>query len=168
MKTVPLHGKKAAGRVALVDDEDYDLVMQYRWHLWEEVHDGRVSGPYALAGDNDAEHYTLMRMHCLIMGLKGVDHVDRNGLNNQRFNLRPASLNEQAWNTGPRRGSSRFKGVSWYKPYGTWRAYIMAHRQRHHLGYFLDEEDAARARDVAARKFHGEFAYLNFPDDLLP
>jgi len=83
MKTVPLHGKKAAGRVARVNDEDYDLVMQYRWR----VHDPdprpgrRRNGPYAVTSVGRSG---VLRMHCLIMGVNGVDHRDHDGLNNQR------------------------------------------------------------------------------------
>src|SRR5580704_8392166 len=94
METVPLHGKKAAGRVALVDDEDYELVMQYRWHVWETPPTAtrRGTGPYARAniGYGRSERRSAA-MHCLIMGQRGIDHIDHDTLNNQRSNLRPAS-----------------------------------------------------------------------------
>ena len=76
VKTVSLHGKKAAGRVVLVDDEDYDLVAGYRWHVVEQQRRGRSGGPYAgttLRIDSRTTGPTIL-MHCLIMGCLGVDH----------------------------------------------------------------------------------------------
>jgi len=162
MKTVPMRGKKAAGRVALVDDEDYDLVMQYRWYVYEEIRNGRPHGPYALAWPNGV----MTRMHVLVMGVRGVDHANRNGLDNRRENLRPATGSQ---NQGNRRSvpgsSSRYKGVSWHKQRRKWRASIRPPGGPHrHLGLFADEEDAARVYDAAAREAFGSFACLNFPD----
>src|SRR6185437_13748204 len=92
MKTVPLGGKNARGRVVLVDDEDYELVSQYRWHVLEQVEPGRRPvGPYAKTTRKLNGRYVTIRMHILIMGRKGIDHRDHNGLNNQRSNLRIAT-----------------------------------------------------------------------------
>src|SRR5258708_9050696 len=66
MRTVPLHGKKAAGRVAVVDDEDYELVSPYRWHVLENPRPGRINGPYAAAG------HSHVLMHNLILGVKAL------------------------------------------------------------------------------------------------
>jgi|ERR1022692_1609203 hypothetical protein len=172
MRTIPLHGAKAAGRVALVDDEDYDLVMRYRWHA-REVTRGptrRTSGPYASVTINQGNgKFITIPMHALITGWPQTDHKDHDGLNNQRFNLRPASRSQNGANRRPlvTKTSSRFKGVCWdqqqrgSKP---WRAYITVQQHRHWLGRFHDEEEAARAYDAAARHYFGEYACLNFPD----
>ena len=166
MRTVPLYGKTAAGRVALVDDEDYDLVMQHRWHVREIRRAGRVNGPYAITYLSRRDHAGKappLFMHVLIMGRTGVDHFDHDGLNNQRSNLRPATGTQ---NGGNRRkqvaaASSSYKGVTLVR--GTrWRAHI-GHAGKHiHLGYFPDEESAARAYDRAARRLFGPFACTNF------
>lgn len=94
-----------------------------------------------------------------------IDHKDGNGLNCTRENLRPASRSQNQHNSGPRGGTSRFKGVSWSKVMRKWHAQITKDRAYHDLGYFEDEAVAARAYDAAAKELHGEFAYQNFPDE---
>jgi predicted RNA-binding Zn-ribbon protein involved in translation (DUF1610 family) len=168
MKTVPLHGKKAAGRVALVDDEDYDLVMQYRWYVWElpPQKDGwRESGPYAVTSKAVGAQKTR-RMHILIMGAKGIDHRDHDGLNNQRSNLRVATGSQNGANTRPslRELTSPYKGVSWAKQPRMWIAVISFEGRVRKLGSFASELEAAHAYDAAARELFGEFACPNFPE----
>lgn len=164
MMTVPLHGPKAAGRVALVDDEDYDLVMQYRWCVKEQQR-LRVGGTAAYAVANvkpDGRHTTVM-MHKLITAWPQTDHADRDGLNNQRYNLRPASDSENMANRpGIPDTSSRFKGVSRFQ--GAWVASAGIRGHKVYLGRFADETAAARAYDSAARAAWGEYARVNFPE----
>lgn len=172
MMTVPLHGKKARGRVALVDDEDYDLVMQYRWHV-HEVDRGpgrRPDGPYARTAFGPGGRQTFVRMHRLLMpGVKFIDHADGNGLNCQRHNLRPVTRQLNGANGRKQVGatSSSFKGVGWYKAGRKWRAAIYISGRSRHLGYFPGDSNgeiaAARAYDVEALRVWGEFARLNFP-----
>jgi hypothetical protein len=167
MKTVPLHGKKAAGRVALVDDEDYELVSRYRWHIYdrEPERPGWSRKVYATANAKTADgRRTTLKMHVLIMGHPHIDHRNRNGLDNQRKNLRPATKAENARNLpATRRGRSRYKGVGFHSLNGRWRARIKTDTGSISLGVYATEEEAARAYDAAARVYHGEFAYLNFP-----
>lgn len=166
MKTVPLHGKKAAGRVVLVDDEDYDLVMQYRWYVWEFKREGaRTNGPYAVTVVYGGGSQQSIFMHKLITGYPMTDHVDHDGLNNQRSNLRPATRPQNMHNRQAAiRGASRYKGVCWVKKRGHWRADIRKDGKKVYLGAFATEEAAARAYDDAARVIHGSYALLNFPD----
>jgi hypothetical protein len=122
MKEIPLNGKKAAGRVALIDDEDYDLVMQYKWYVDERFREGVKgtwhSGPRAVATYKDGEHIHLM-MHTLITGWPEVDHADGNGLNNQHYNLREVTHLQNTWNRNGHPGaSSKYKGVTLLR-YGT-------------------------------------------------
>ncbi len=162
MKTVPLHGRKAAGRVTRVDDGDYDLVMQYRWNVKETLRElpRRSDGPYAVTTVKRATLY----MHDLIMGAKGVDHRDHDGLNNQRSNLRPATEQQNRRNTRNRLGySSQHKGVYWSKTRRCWHALITIDSRSRNLGFYISETEAALAYDDAARKVFGEFACLNFP-----
>jgi hypothetical protein len=168
VKTVPLHGAKAAGRVALVDDEDYELVMQYRWFVLEAVRaSGTRTGPYAQARPYDpaTRKQSGVYMHKLITGWSQTDHINRNGLDNRRRNLRPATTSQNGANRGNIGGVSPYKGVAWGPRQRKWRASITVAGVRHWLGYFADEVGAARAFDATARKLCGEFAYLNFPDD---
>lgn len=165
MKTVPLHGAKAAGRVALVDDEDYELVMQYRWFVDERERNCRPHGPYAIA-NLPRPLRKQISMHRLLTGWPRIDHIDHNGLNNQRSNLRPATYTQNAQNQRSHVDStSKYKGVCWLRKKGKWLAYINYNGQRHYLGLHLSEEDAARAYDVAARREFGEFALLNLPGE---
>jgi len=93
-----------------------------------------------------------------------VDHIDRNGLNNRRSNLRLCSAAQNACNSGSARGSSsKYKGVCWNKREGKWVASIRFKNKLHLMGYFTDEIAAAKAYDKSASEFFGEFAYLNFP-----
>ena len=169
MRTISLFGPKGTegtGRVALVDDEDYDLVMQYRWNVYEKIRTGtRSNGPYAQAPVYlEDGRQTSVRMHKLITGWPMTDHIDGNGLNNQRSNLRPANQSQQSMNRRSFVGaSSRYKGVSQRRP-GAWTASIQVNGKQTWLGTFDDELTAALVRDAAARQLHGEYAYLNFPD----
>lgn len=164
MRTIPLYGKKAAGRVALVDDQDYALVAVHRWSIMEEIRAGRPYGPYArtyvtLPGGRQV----TIRMHNLILDCAGVDHINQNGIDNRRANLRPATKSQNAANQRPVKGkTSQFKGVCWYRA-TKWQAYITVSGNRRHLGYFDAEEDAARAYDTAALAAWGDYACLNFP-----
>lgn len=165
MKTVTLGGAKAAGRVALVDDGDYDLVMQYRWHVRETPRPGRRPlGPYAITTIRRDGRSSTPFMHNLIMGGTRIDHVNGNGLDNQRHNLREATNGQNMHNRRPNVGtSSQYKGVRLSK-HGTWVARIRINGERFHLGCFADEVDAALAYDAAAREMFGRFARPNFPD----
>lgn len=144
------------GMVAVVDDADVGLVSSYRWFA-ERRPNGLV---YARA--SSPRRLGRPYMHRLILGPgagRHSDHVDGNGLNNRRSNLRPATVAQNIQNGRRHRdGSSRFKGVGRRRK-GGWMAQIGGA----YLGTFADEEDAARAYDRAARDRFGEFARLNFP-----
>jgi hypothetical protein len=165
MKTVPLHGAKAAGRVALVDDADYELVAQYHWNIMERKLEGqRTRGPYAITWVYKDGGRHLLSMHQLITGWPLTDHEDHDGLNNQRYNLRDATKRQNNQNSRSRLGSSsQYKGVYWNKKQQGWVAAIGHHGKTKWLGTFDAEKDAALAYDVAARELFGEFAVLNLP-----
>jgi hypothetical protein len=155
----------------MVDDGDYELVMQYRWWVLEyQRPSGSTAGPYAYSSRYGGRR-VFMYMHRLILpGVPEVDHEDGDGLNNQRDNLRAATRPQnnangsKRPNHGGRPTSSRFKGVSWHKAARKWTAQIKDADRQHYLGCFADEIDAALAYDEAARVAFGEFARLNFPE----
>ena len=158
--TVPLHGKKAAGRVALIDDEDYELVSRYRWNL---RHKPRSTNFYAQANISRAVGRGTIKMHCLIMGQPGIDHRNGNGLDNRRSNLRAATPGQNNANSRPRSNcTSPYKGVYWNADRGKWQAQISVGGRSTNLGRFASEEEAARAYDAAAIAAWGEYARPNF------
>lgn len=169
MKTIPLSGRAAAGRVALVDDADWAWLSGYRWIVKEFRAKGRRRsiGPYALTEiwTPESGRRTRPYMHLMITGWPMTDHIDHDGLNNQRSNLRQVTSAENQRNQRPYLGrSSPYKGVYWNSRKQKWIAQIARNGTRGHIGAFLSEEDAARAYDDAARALFGEFACLNFPE----
>lgn len=95
---------------------------------------------------------------------KVVDHINRNILDNRKSNLR---ICVQAQNTYNRpktseKKTSKYKGVSWRKSHNKWQAIIYVDKQQIHIGYYNSEEQAALNYDIAAKKYHKDFSYLNF------
>jgi hypothetical protein len=152
------------GQVTTIDDVDSDLA-ELGW--------------YAIKGDKTfyaARHVRkrdgtrpLERLHQVIarrMGIVGPpDHKDRNGLNNLRNNLRPATRRQNEANKGLQvNNTSGFRGVGFFKRASKWRAQISVNSKLRHLGFFDDPIEAAKAYDRAALAEFAEFAFLNFPE----
>lgn len=162
MKEIPL----TRGLVAQVDDRDYPLLMRLApWHAHKAPRTFYAVHSYA-NGHGRGRPVGKLLMHHVIMGRKyggiDLDHIDGNGLNNQRSNLRWATRSQNKANSAKQRaGANRFKGVSWLARLQKWQAYISVNGQRLYLGVFIDELDAVRAYDRAAREHFGAFAKCN-------
>lgn len=144
------------GLYALVDDEDYEYLNQWKWCAMKNRK--RFYSMRVVWGDKPK---TIL-MHRLIMNTpKGmeVDHIDHNCLNNQKNNLRNCKPEQNQMNRLAR-GRSKYLGVSYKKKYIV--AQIKHNYKTIYLGYFKSEEDAAMAYDNKARELFGEYANLNF------
>lgn len=149
VKEIPL----TQGKVALVDDADHEWLNQWKWCA-----SNNGLGFYAVRGISRNDKRTTIAMHQMILnappGLE-PDHINGDGLDNRRCNLRLCTRSQNNMNARKQTGcSSRWKGVYWDKAMGKWRALIRIHGIKHYLGYFTDE-------DEAAQELFGEFARLN-------
>jgi hypothetical protein len=147
------------GQVALVDDDDFESVNKYKWYAY---YDKRWDVYYAQRKENKK----TIRMHRVIFGITNskvhIDHIDHNGTNNQRYNLRICLGSENQINRRKWAGSSKYKGVCFFRRDLKWFAYITSEGQQIHLGSFDNEIDAAFAYDNASKRLHGKCALLNF------
>lgn len=147
--------------VTLVDDEDFEYLNQWKW----VAQDNKCTF-YAKRTSYADKKKVSIWMHRLILGItdKGVlsDHKDRDGLNNQKSNLRKATRSQNNANTNPKKnGTSKYIGVSFHKHSKKWHAAIQCNKKLTNLGYHIYEIDAAKAYNEAAKILHGEFANLN-------
>lgn len=147
------------GYVALIDDVDYDAVISAgTWRGVIDRYTVYVFRRYQRA-DGSRKRQTL---HGFLTGFHQTDHINGNGLDNRRANLRPATNSQNQANARiPRSNKSGFKGVWLHRPTGRFWAYIKVNRIRRHLGCFATAEEAAQAYDVAAIEAWGEYARPN-------
>lgn len=160
MKTINL----TKGYSAIVDDADYEEISKHKWHVQVAKHTA-----YAMRwADDKRGKKLLLAMHREILGLppsaKYVDHINHNGLDNRRSNLREATPSENGLNKRPTvpGGRSKYKGVFWDKDNQQWAACITKNCKIEIVGLFTTEEEAAMAYDLEAKSFWGELADLNF------
>ena len=153
-------------QVAIVDDEDYDRLAQHRWWLRRSGRERKAL--YAVRHRRMGKwNYETLTIHAELMGRNGVDHINGDGLDNRRCNLRLATQRQNSANVRPRTQNlgrpvtSQFKGVGFHKKGQKWRAYIGIDGKQSHLGLFQNEIDAALAYNAAAKIHYGEFARLN-------
>lgn len=159
-KEIPL----SQGKVALVDDEDFERINRHKWF----AHKKTTGKFYAVRNIGQIPHRRLTSMHREVMnapqGLE-VDHVHSDDtLDNRKANLRLATHSQNKCNVKRRADNkSGYKGVSWSKQKNKWQAHIESKGKQINLGLFTNLVDAAIAYDKAAKELHGEFASLNFP-----
>ena len=153
------------GLVALVDKSDVELVSRHKWYA---LNGGRTFYAVTKTYRRNAS-WNMLQMHRLLTGFALTDHIDGNGLNNRRCNLREATNAENQRNMRKQLGtSSYYKGVTLHRQTGKFQAQIkvpsdVGRGRYRYLGLFVNEIDAARAYDEAARELYGEFAAFNFP-----
>ena len=158
------------GKVALIHDDDFELVSGFKWCA--RKHRNTFYAQKNVRSEGGGRRQCI-QMHRLILGLTDqnvlTDHIDGNGLNNQRANLRACSNAENLWNRGVNsNNTSGLKGVSWRADIGKWHAKICVNWKQTHLGFFTTPEAAHAAYCKAAAELHGEFANFGSPNSLQP
>ena len=152
--------KLTRGKVALVDDEDFEWLNQRKWHAQKSG-----NAWYAARCDCSGKRKRYVYMHRLILRPpigKECDHSNGSGLDNRRANLRVVTRSQNMMNSRKGRGcSSKFKGVYWNRQAGKWHTQINVCGRKHYLGRFVGEKEAACAYNRAARQYFGAFARLN-------
>lgn len=150
------------GKVTRVSQEDFVFLEQWGWYAHR-------SGGHFYAARNsrvDESEHKIVMLHRIIAARMGldlthmIDHIDGDGLNNIRSNLRAATNAQNLHNTGKHKtNTSGFKGACGHKASSKWQAKICCDGVHHHLGLFDTKEDAAKAYRKAAKRLHKEFAH---------
>jgi hypothetical protein len=161
-RTIPL----TKGLFAIVDPDDYHRLVNFNWHARKSAYT-HYAVRYLSGGKGKTK---IEYMHHVIIDIpEGLfcDHINHNGLDNRKANLRPATL---AQNIRHRRkfkspSRSKYKGLTWRKKEKAWHVRIYTNGKRIFIGSFKDEFAAAHAYDRAAKQFYGQFAELNFPNN---
>jgi hypothetical protein len=153
------------GKWTILDPTDYYRFGGFKWCIG-----GNKGKFYTIRGQMiSPKDSKIVQLHRLIMDApKGllVDHRNGDSLDNRRANLRLATYSQNQYNKRKRKNtSSRFRGVYFNKEHRKWAAFISVAGKKTYLGYFDSEIEAARVYDEAAKKHHGEFVRLNFPED---
>lgn len=137
-----------SGKHCIIDAEDFDKIKEFRWAL----------------SSNYAYSKKIKQMHRVIMNTPSglfTDHINRDFLDNRKTNLRFCTKQQNQFNKACNKGTSKYRGVSLTK-HKKWTVKIRKDGRPTYLGTFNSEIDAAKCYDIAAKKYFGEFAYLNF------
>lgn len=169
MKEIKLsqEGKHRGKHVALVDDDIFDYINQWRWYVCKP----KTSRCFYAVRLDYTNNRKQTWMHRVILNTPAnmiVDHIDHNGLNNQRNNIRNCTRTQNNRNC-LHTGKNKYMGIFHEKitrPSGKKYEYIIAHISINgitkRIGVFPTEEKAALAYDNKAKELFGEFANLNF------
>lgn len=153
MRTIQFKGKRGEGKVALVDDDDFESVSRFNWFF--------SSAGYAVANVQKNGCIFTLCMHRLIMDARDgeeLDHINHDPLDNRRCNLRFCTRSQNVANTRKHSNNkSGFKGVSWHKSSMKWRAVINMNGKHTHIGSFVNIEDAVAAHALKSIEVFGEF-----------
>jgi len=150
------------GQVALVDEADYEALVAAG--KWQALPAPNTFYAFRKSSRRDGKRLGVY-MHTLLTGWPYVDHIDGNGLDNRRQNLRAATHSKNMMNRGPQsNNTSGFKGVCRNRL--KWRAQIGLDGRHIHLGTFATPQEAAHAYDAAAVELFGEYARPNFLQEI--
>jgi hypothetical protein len=152
----------ARGDMAILDDEDFDRLHEFKWY--SKCNSSGIV--YAQASVCIYPEWKKLFLHREVMNVEDsrvwIDHIDRNGLNCQKSNLRLCNASQNGANSSKRsNNTSGFKGVYWH--HGSWYAAIRVNYKKIYVCGLASAEDAARAYDKMAVEHFGNFANLNFP-----
>lgn len=155
--------KLTQNKYALVDDEDYEQINQYKWQIHYVGRNCYARGNLQKVNREWKKQY----MHRLIMNCPEelqIDHINHNGIDNRKRNLRicTQSQNNRSQRSWQKKTSSKYKGVCWNNYSGKWKTQIRLNNKEIHIGYYANEINAALAYDKKAEELFGKFAYLNF------
>ena len=157
------------GKFAVIDSIDAERVLKFNWCAYFNPHNRNWYAKRKVRIDGKQVSIYLHRFILNAPPDKQVDHKDRDGLNDRRYNLRLADNSQNHQNMAmPSDNRSGFKGVSRQNSISPrWVARLVHRGTRHHFGTFGSPEDAARAYDAGALRIFGEFARLNFPEETI-
>lgn len=152
MKEIQLTRDKSA----IVDDEDYEFLMQWKWQ------DNGHGYAVRTCRKNGKRKIWMHRILNKTPDGMHTDHINGDKLDNRKQNLRTVNRAQNGMNRLSYSGSSsKYKGVSWHKRNNSWSASIRVNKKLLHLGYFSCEEDAALAYNFSAIQYFGYFSRLN-------
>jgi hypothetical protein len=158
------------GYHAVIRKEDLEKIKDRSWYALFSSRNGRKEksrSPHFSGGYSNGKYRKASSLHSFILEKPICDHIDKNPANNCRCNLREATVQQNNYNRGKIRAGtpSKFIGVTAVKRKKgyAYAAHVVYNKKQVYFKTFELEEDAARARDIAALKYFGEFANLNFP-----
>jgi hypothetical protein len=154
------------GKFAIVDPEDYEHLSRYKWYVTKN---GNTFYAKRNTSRKNIKNSLTCYMHRHIIKVPPgfvIDHINHNGLDNRKVNLRIATRAQNNRHTKKTKNKfrSNYKGIYWHNRDRAWEVRITADGKRRHFGCYKDEIEAAKAYDHAAKIYHGSFAGLNFPE----
>lgn len=139
----------------IIDESKFYDLIQYKWYILGDKIVAKINGKVQI----------LSRYIMNYSGQNIVDHINRNPFDNRESNLRVVTIKQNSQNRSSSKNStSKYIGVSFDSETGKWKSTIMVNYKSINLGRFNNEIDAAKTRDIATKKYFGEFGNLNFPD----
>ncbi len=162
--------KLTQGKIALIDDEDYELFSQDKWCVSKSENVYYAVRVITIEGQQKTilihREIAARILRRSLRKNEEIHHINGDGLDNRRCNLKVVSRSQHMMSSKKRNGqyTSKYKGVSWCKRDKKWITQIRLNGKLMHIGYFKNELDAAKAYDKTAKELFGEFVKLNFEE----